>query len=57
MDNMKNDEYYIRKIKNDLEFIIVHMKDIDENSFNTNELLMDSMMFRMIQISENAKIS
>ena len=47
MDNVKNDRYYAYKIQQDLEFIVLHMKNID--------ILLDSMLFRMIQISENAR--
>ena len=55
MDNTKNDNSYLDKIKTDIEFIIVHMKDVDLQELNDNEVLLDSMLFRMIQISENAK--
>ena len=55
MDNLKNNNYYIQKIKRDLEFIVVHMLDVDLEELNANEILLDSMLFRMIQISENAK--
>ena len=55
MDNMKNDDFYAGKILNDLEFIIRHMKETDANTFSGNELLQDSMMFRLVQISENAR--
>ncbi len=55
MDNIKNDNYYIQKIKQDLKFIVIHMHDIELEDLNANEILLDSMMFRMIQISENAK--
>lgn len=55
MDNVKNDHYYIEKIKYDLEFIIKHMKNINQKELNENEILLDSMLFRMIQISENSK--
>ena len=55
MDNIKNDIYYLEKIKTDLAFIIDHMKDVDIQELNDNEMLLDSMLFRMIQISENAK--
>lgn len=55
MDNTKNDNYYLDKIRTDIEFIIVHMKDVDLRELNDNEVLLDSMLFRMIQISENAK--
>lgn len=55
MDNMKNDHYYLQKIRQDLEFIVLHMHDVDIEELNVNEVLLDSMLFRMIQLSENAK--
>lgn len=55
MDNIKNDDYYIQKIRKDLEFVVVHMKNVEEEELSKNEILLDSMLFRMIQISENAK--
>ena len=55
MDNIKTDGYYIQKIRKDLEFIIEHMKNVDIEELNLNEVLLDSMLFRMIQLSENAK--
>ena len=30
MDNIKNDSYYIQKIQQDLEFIVKHMKNVEE---------------------------
>lgn len=55
MDNYKNDNYYLEKIKKDISFIVEHMRDVDLQELNDNEVLLDSMLFRMIQISENAK--
>lgn len=55
MDNTKNDEYYLSKIEKDLRFIVEHMTCVKIEDLYTNEILMDSMLFRMIQISENAK--
>ena len=55
MDNTKNDAYYLDKIIDDLKFIIRHMEDVNEEDLGENEVLLDSMMFRLIQISENAK--
>ena len=55
MDNIKNDHYYITKIQEDLLFIVEHMKNIDLEELASYELLQDSMLFRLIQISENAK--
>lgn len=55
MDNVKNDAYYVQKLKTDLEFIVKHMREVGIEELNGNEILFDSMLFRMIQISENAK--
>lgn len=55
MDNIKNDHYYEQKLKEDLAFIVNHMKNVDKEELSNNEVLLDSMMFRLIQISENAK--
>ena len=55
MDNIKNNIYYIQKIRKDLEFFVEHMRDVSMEELNVNEVLLDSMLFRMIQISENAK--
>ena len=55
MDNVKTDSYYIEKIRKDLGFIVDHMQNVDIEELNANEVLLDSMMFRMIQLSANAK--
>lgn len=55
MDNVKTDNYYIQKIRKDLVFIVEHMQNVDMEELNANEVLLDSMLFRMIQISETAK--
>ncbi len=55
MDNIKNDNYFSSRIRDDLAFIIKHTKDITSDELSKNEILLDSMMFRLIQISENAK--
>ena len=55
MNNVKNDAYFVQKIRKDLEFISVHMRSVEIEELNEDEVLLDSMMFRMIQISENAK--
>lgn len=54
MDNEKNDKYYIKKILADLEFLIQHTQGLTQKDIKTNELLLDSIMFRIIQISENS---
>ncbi len=55
MDNIKNDNYYVQKILKDLNFIVAQMTDVSVEDLNNNEVLLDSMLFRMIQISENSK--
>ena len=55
MDNVKTDSYYIEKIRKDLEFIVEHMRNVDMEELNADEVLLNSMLFRMIQISANAK--
>jgi uncharacterized protein with HEPN domain len=55
MDNIKDDHYYLSRIIFDMQFINKHMRNTSPDKFNKNEVLQDSMMFRLIQISENAK--
>ena len=54
MDNKKTDQYYIKKIVTDLSFIIAHTEDLSQTQLEENEVLIDSVMFRLIQISENS---
>lgn len=55
MDNIKNDSYYIKKVDKDLSFILLHTNGLSQEQFEQNEILLDSVLFRMIQISENAE--
>ncbi len=55
MDNVKDDKYYRAKMRDDLIFIKGHMDHVSREEFNKEEILQDSMMFRLIQVSENAK--
>ncbi len=54
MDNPKNDAYYCRKIADDLRFIIAHTENLAYAELAENEVLVDSIMFRLIQVSENS---
>lgn len=54
MDNKKDNQYYIKKIVTDLAFIIEHTSELTQNELESNEVLVDSVMFRLIQISENS---
>ena len=55
MDNLKDDNFFAKKIRDDLTFIVNHTKDVNKEELSKNEILLDSMLFRLIQISENAK--
>ena len=50
---MKNDQYYVEKIKADLKFVMNHTSGKTKEDIEADELLVDSIMFRIIQISEN----
>ena len=53
MDNIKDDSYFINKIISELEFIIEYTKNKTIEDIETNILLLKSIMFSLIQISEN----
>ncbi len=55
MKNHKGDEYFIDKIIADAEYIISITKGASSESFKENQMLSDSVIFRLIQISENSK--
>lgn len=55
MNNLKDDAYYIQKILTDLYFITNHMEGVSLKALEENEILLDSMMFRLIQMQENTK--
>lgn len=54
MDNVKNDFYYIKKLLKDIKFIIEKTNGITLDELEANEVLCDSVLFRLIQISENS---
>lgn len=54
MDNKKDNRYYVNKIITDLSFVIEHTADITKEELEENEILADSVMFRLIQVSENS---
>ena len=55
MDNLKNDAYYVGKMLKDIRFIIEKTEGITLQELKDNEVLCDSVLFRLIQISENSK--
>lgn len=54
MDNIKDDYYYATKIRDDFQFIINNTCKLSDDEIKQNEVLIDSIMFRLIQISENS---
>ena len=54
MDNIKNDAYYLGKILADLGFMMEHTNGKTMDEIEKDALLLDSIMFRLIQISENS---
>ncbi|MBQ2824926.1 MAG: DUF86 domain-containing protein [Clostridia bacterium] len=54
MDNKKDNVYYLKKIITDIEFILKHTKGLSRAELEENEILVDSVMFRLIQIAENS---
>ena len=54
MDNAKDNRYYLVRILTDLRFLIAHTQDLVQEDLEENEVLQDSVMFRLIQISENS---
>ena len=55
MDNKKTDQYYIDKIITDLTFIRTHTESLSKSKLEEDEILVDSIMFRLIQVAENLK--
>lgn len=54
MVKVKTDGYFLNKIITDLKFIIDHTRDLTYDGLKNDEVLLDSVMFRLIQISENS---
>ena len=52
MDNIKDDRYYIDKIIIDLGFVIEHTKGMSKEEMEENALLIDSIMFRIVQLAK-----
>lgn len=51
----KINDYYIEEMIKNIDFILEHMNGISSEDLETNEVLADSMIFRLIQISESSK--
>ena len=56
MDNKKTDQYYIDKIITDLTFIRTHTESLSKLKLEEDEILVDSIMFRLIQVQKFREI-
>ena len=54
MDNVKNDQYYVIKILNDVKYLMGLKEKYAKEELLDNETVLDSILFRFIQIAENA---
>ena len=54
MDNIKDDFYFLNKILDDLKFVIDNTKDKNKDEIQGNQILVDCILFRIIQVSENS---
>ncbi len=54
MDNIKDNKYYVKKIITDLAFVIEHTNELSLEELKQNEVLIDSVMFRLVQVAENS---
>ena len=54
MDNEKNNTYYLNKMLTDIKFLMDKTTGISLKELQDNEILCDSVLFRLIQISENS---
>ncbi len=56
MDNIKSNSYFIRKAINDIDVIIEYTKNVKTyDDFMSNNIMVDAIMFRLIQLVENIK--
>lgn len=54
MDNVKNEKYYAKKVMTDVKYLIGLTEKYSYEEIEKNELVLDSIFFRFIQIAENA---
>lgn len=55
MVRAKDDKYYLEKVLVDIKYLLRVTKDVSKEELEDNETLVDSVMFRFVQISENLK--
>ena len=55
MDNIKSDKYFIIKAVSDIDLIKKYVGEKSYDQFVNDDLLVDAVMFRLIQMVENLK--
>ena len=55
MDNIKNDKYYVTNIVKDINAIHEYIKGKSYEAFEDDVMLIDAVMFRLVQLGENIK--
>ena len=55
MKRQKDDAYFISRIINDIDYITSILEGVDLDTFSSNQMMSDSTVFRLIQISENSR--
>ena len=53
MNNFKNDDYYIRKVIENIDVISLYTKGVSYDEFRQSALIIDAVMFRLVQMAEN----
>ena len=55
MKRVKDDSYYFGKIIDDIDYILLILDGVEFDAFSKNQMMSDSTVFRLIQISENSR--
>ena len=55
MDNRKNDKYYAEKAIEKIDIITKYVETKSYDEFMSDDLLVDAVMFRLVQMVENVK--
>ena len=51
----KDNRYYLSKMQDNVNFILEHMAGVSKQDLETDPVLLDSMMLRLVQISEDSR--
>jgi uncharacterized protein with HEPN domain len=51
----KDNRYYLGKMKENVDFILSHMDGVSKQQLEDDPVLLDSMMLRLVQYSENSR--